>query len=108
MMGIFDPTGMLSPITVKLKLELRKLFKLENASLGWDDPIPKENPAAWEALVTELILLPIVMVPRSVKPQDSVGQPEFFTFFADLLTHTPHVFMFAGNLTAWAMTNLSD
>ena len=45
-MGIFDPTGLISPITVKLKLELHKLFKLENTNLGWDETIPKTNKVA--------------------------------------------------------------
>ena len=40
-MGVFDPTGILAPITVKLKLELRRLFKPEDAHLEWDAQVPQ-------------------------------------------------------------------
>ena len=41
----YDPYGLLSPITVQLKIELRKLYGSE-ANIGWDDSLPdtiKEN-----------------------------------------------------------------
>ena len=79
--GIYDPTGMLSPITVKFKLELRKLFKKETASLEWDAPIPLENQEAWAKLLEETLRLPTVVIPRSVKPPGTFGRPALYAFF---------------------------
>ena len=41
-MSIFDVSGLLSPLTIKLKLELKKLFRNENVQLTWDDEIPAD------------------------------------------------------------------
>ena len=80
-MSIFDVSGLLSPLTIKLKLELKKLFRNENVQLTWDDEIPADLHPPWVKLLTELLSMPRVEVPRSVKPKDSIGSPELFIFF---------------------------
>ena len=60
---------------------MRKLFKLENASLGWKDPIPEENSRSWVKLLAEVLKLPTIKVMRSLKPANTIGRPELFTFF---------------------------
>ena len=80
-MSIFDVSGLLSPVTIKLKLKLKKLFRNENVQLTWDDEIPADLHPPWVKLLTELLSMPRVEVPRSVKPKDSIGSPELFIFF---------------------------
>ena len=38
--GFFDPIGIGSPYTIKIKVELKKLFDLEE-NLAWDYEIPE-------------------------------------------------------------------
>ena len=40
LMGNFDPLGLLSPLVVRGKILLRRLYG-PDSSLGWDDPLPK-------------------------------------------------------------------
>ena len=39
-MSCYDPMGLICPLTIKLKLQLRILYGPEN-DLGWDEPIPE-------------------------------------------------------------------
>ena len=72
-MGIYDPSGLLAPLVIKLKLELRKLF---GGELGWDDVIPKVNQEAWVALLTEILNIDSIQISLSVRPSDAVWSPE--------------------------------
>ena len=80
-MSLYDPTGLLSPITIKLKIELRRLFSKESSDLGWDDPIPSENHENWVRLLGEQLSQNDVTIDRSVNPVDAIGRPELFAFF---------------------------
>ena len=42
----YDPLGLLSPITVQLKLHMRNLFS-KDAGLDWDTPLPPELKQEW-------------------------------------------------------------
>ena len=44
--GIFDPSGVMGPFTVKLKLELRRLFKDKNSELEWHESVPELIPTS--------------------------------------------------------------
>ena len=49
--GIFDPLGLISPISLQYKLLIRALWQ---QGLDWDDPIPEEFVTVWEKLKTEM------------------------------------------------------
>ena len=80
-MSLYYPMGLLSHILIKIKIELRRLFRGEHGDLGWDDPIPVEAHKAWEILISEFLTFPVITVPRSVRPAAGVGLPELFPFF---------------------------
>ena len=61
--GIFDPSGVMGPFTIKLKLELRRLFKDKNSELEWHQSVPEPNRQAWISLLTETLQLPEVSFP---------------------------------------------
>ena len=42
----YDIYGLVAPITIPMKIELRNLFSKE-LSLGWDDPFPDEVNDNW-------------------------------------------------------------
>jgi hypothetical protein len=44
--GIFDPLGLVTPITAGLKLDLHELCTLK---LDWDDPVPDSYLSKWAA-----------------------------------------------------------
>ena len=44
--GIYDPMGLASPLTVKEKILMRRLWASE-VKLGWDDTIPDELRNEW-------------------------------------------------------------
>ena len=39
--SIFDPLGLVSPLTVKAKILMRKIWMIE-PKLGWDDKLPEK------------------------------------------------------------------
>ena len=80
-MSLYDPMGFLTPILIKIKIGLRRLFGGEHGELGWDDPIPVEAHRAWEILISKLLTFPVITVPRSVRPAAGDGLPELFAFF---------------------------
>ena len=63
-MSLYDPMGLLTPILIKIKIELRRLFGGEHGELGWDYPIRVEAHRAWEILISEFLTFPVITVPR--------------------------------------------
>ena len=45
---IFDPIGLISPVTVKMKIWFQKLCE---AKLNWDDELDKEWKGKWNKLL---------------------------------------------------------
>merc|ERR1712239_17561 len=66
-MSLYDPMGLLTPVLIKIKIELRRLFGGKHWELGWDDPIPDKVHRAWEILLTEFLTFPVITVPHSVR-----------------------------------------
>lgn len=60
---IFDPLGLLTPITVIPKLLIQTLWKLK---LDWDQPIPADIEARWLKFETNLEAIEKIQIPRHV------------------------------------------
>ena len=80
-MSLYDPMGLLSPLLIKLKIELRCLFSSEYGNLEWDDPLLVEAHQAWEKLIAEFLSIPEICIRRDVRPTSVLGSPEIFAFF---------------------------
>ena len=78
-MSPYDPMGLICPLTIKLKLQLRSLYG-PDSSLGWDDPLPENEHKAWEDLLAFFINLGEIVLDRAVKPEGTVGAPELIGF----------------------------
>ena len=72
--GIFDPIGICSPYTIKLKIGLKQLFDLEE-NLAWDDEIPERMKEWWVEVLTEAIKAELLKFPRKTKPKNAIGSP---------------------------------
>ena len=62
---LWDPVGMLAPVTLKLRLLLQDLWTKD---LSWDDPVPENTAIRLSSLLSELDLLTDFYIPRCLKP----------------------------------------
>ena len=69
-----DFLGMASPFTIKLKLNMKKIFE-QDSPLGWDEDIPAGLRESWIQLIVEALLAGGLSFPRSTRPHDVVGGP---------------------------------
>jgi hypothetical protein len=70
-MGKYDPLGLASPLSMKMKLLLRRTHPVAG---GWDLDLPPDIKTAWGELVTELRDAGTIFFPRSVVPPEELGQ----------------------------------
>ena len=77
-MSRFDPLGLLSPITIKWKLAIRRFHGPD--SPGWDEEISPEDKAIWVALLEEALQMEPITVPRGVIPPGAEGLPMLVCF----------------------------
>ena len=66
--GIYDPLGLLAPITVKAKILLRKMWGLK---LGWDDVISDEMRQEWLSFFAEVTEAATISFKRCIRPNDA-------------------------------------
>ena len=79
--SLFDPIGLLSPVLLKAKTLLRKMWEGSCASLGWDDVLPEDLVAEVVSFFVELYDLETLKFPRSLWPkEDVIGDPELIVF----------------------------
>ena len=82
LMGItascYDPHGLLAPITVQPKIELRELYRDPN--LQWTDDIPHVNKIVWRSILRLIRSCQGIMFPRFIGHLDSVGLPQLIVF----------------------------
>ncbi|KAL1446720.1 hypothetical protein WDU94_001918 [Cyamophila willieti] len=60
---IWDPLGLISPVTVHCKILLQSLWK---SDLSWDDPAPRDIADIWTQILTDLQLLSKIQIPRHI------------------------------------------
>ncbi|XP_033117656.1 uncharacterized protein LOC117117465, partial [Anneissia japonica] len=63
--AVYDPLGLLTPVTVRAKILLRKLW---GEGLAWDEPIKDEYQREWFKLFNDLEDSAGIMFKRCVKP----------------------------------------
>ncbi|XP_011884072.1 PREDICTED: uncharacterized protein LOC105571212 [Vollenhovia emeryi] len=65
---IFDPLGLVGPVTVRAKMLLQKLWQLK---LTWDETVPQEIYTAWTQYQTQLRNLEDIVIPRQARRGDA-------------------------------------
>ena len=71
----YDIYGLVCPITIQLKIELRNLFSKE-LNLLWDDPIPEELKKKWIQVLQLMKSVEHIKFRRCIKPDAPViGNP---------------------------------
>ncbi|XP_037910069.1 uncharacterized protein LOC119650916 [Hermetia illucens] len=60
---LFDPLGLMAPVTVTAKIFLQRLWSLK---IGWDEEIPLELQAEWSRYYNDLQGLNQIKVPRHI------------------------------------------
>ncbi|XP_062534978.1 uncharacterized protein LOC134204169 [Armigeres subalbatus] len=65
---IFDPLGLLEPVTILAKLFIQQLWSLE---LPWDEPLPTELEADWRRFKNQLKQINEIKIVRCVVAEDA-------------------------------------
>ena len=59
--NLFDPLGIVSPLTVNAKVLFQELC---HKKVGWDDELPEEQRLKWEKLVNDFQTVGVISLPR--------------------------------------------
>ena len=65
--SIYDPIGLLTPITIAAKIILRKIWA-SRPRLGWDDILPCDIQRDWNGFRESLTHIQKISFTRSIKP----------------------------------------
>ena len=68
---IYDPTGLATPVTALIKLDLAEVVALKT---GWDDPLPEYLLPKWVDNLVRIHRLRKIPFPRTVAPDVMVGE----------------------------------
>ena len=74
-MSQYDPMGIICPLTIIMKIELRNLFG-SDTELGWDNTIPDGSREVWVKMLTMFLRMGEIIVKRSVRPEGVADVPE--------------------------------
>ena len=69
--SVFDPAGLVTPVTLKGKLYQREIIPQKKKApgahaIGWDDPLPEEKREKWEEWVKLLPEMERIEVTRAL------------------------------------------
>ncbi|XP_074032056.1 uncharacterized protein [Leptinotarsa decemlineata] len=67
---IFDPLGILSPVTIRAKIILQELWKLK---LSWDESLPSNLHTEWSNYQSQLQCLNSIKIPRQASCPNPVS-----------------------------------
>ncbi|CAG7838558.1 unnamed protein product [Allacma fusca] len=60
---LFDPLGLMSPVTIRGKLIMQSLWKLQ---INWDQVLPSDMTQAWKAFYRDLLQITRIRIPRCI------------------------------------------
>lgn len=66
---IFDPLGLVGPITLRGKILLQKLWSLKS---DWDESVPTDIFSEWRMIEDQLILLKELAIPRHISQPKAI------------------------------------
>ena len=78
--SIFDPMGLISPIIVKAKLLIQKIWR---RSLGWDKELPRDLTDQWNLCKNSVFKLSSLAVPRWIDFKSTETKKVELHIFAD-------------------------
>ena len=89
--SIYDPLGLIIPITLGAKLMVRSMICGETTSdkckdrklFGWDDYLPQETIEQWKSLFYDLFYVEQLRFQRCMKPHDAVSKTTLIVFSDD-------------------------
>jgi len=94
--SIYDPLGLMAPITVRAKILMRRINTEEFGKLDWDDPVPNTYQQEWFQFFEDLNESKEVAFKRTLKPDTAVGKPWLIVFSDAQRRHLVRVHTFAG------------
>ena len=71
---IYDPLGLLSPVTVRAKILLQDLWKQK---IGWDEPVSLELQNVWNDLVKDLEAATDIEIDRQYLPSELINNEHY-------------------------------
>ena len=77
-MQIFDPMGIVSPLSIALKIASKDVTALNKP---WDDRLPSELQELWQMLLHRLLSCPDIVIPRKVCPDVPEHRPELIGMY---------------------------
>ena len=78
--SIYDVVGFCSPLTIRMKVAMKKLFDQEYG-LGWDTILPSELEREWKELITMLVVADKVEIYRCTRPAINTGAWDIVAYF---------------------------
>lgn len=73
-MKVFDPLGLLTPVTVRMKMLMRRVWSCD-PKVDWDDAHPQELQGEWTRLVHEMNQSRSIAISCSITPKATIGSP---------------------------------
>ena len=80
---IFDPLGILSPLTIRIKMLLQQLWKLGEK---WDEPLPAELHSNLQKVLDSYFAMPEIEIPRWLDTSTNQENNHQLLVFVDVLT----------------------
>ena len=77
---IYDPCGLVSPMTIRMKVAMKMMFAQEYA-LTWDTQLPQELQKEWRQIIIDLVRVGEIPFPRSIRPRELKGRCSLVVFF---------------------------
>ena len=78
--GVYDPLGIASPYTIKLKLLMKSTIAQQDVS-DWDSPVPDKIIKEWVDVIKEGILMDSLLFPRSTVNRRAIKKPKLVGFW---------------------------
>ena len=77
--SIYDPLGLLTPVTIRAKILLRKIWATK-PSIGWDEALPQDICREWISIHDDLQLVDKIRFKRSLTPKAAKNAPSLIIF----------------------------